>query len=305
MAHKHAHNHHHSHHHAHHHGHSGRIGLAFFLNAAFTIVELLGGWLTNSTAVMADAVHDLGDTLAIGLGWFLQTFSTKRADERYSYGYKRFSLLGAVINSAILIAGSILILIHAVPRLWAPEMPVVEGMFALAVLGVVVNGAAALGLRKNRSLNERVLSLHFVEDVLGWVAVLVVSIILWFYPLPILDPLLSIGFTLYILWRVVQTLREALGIFLQSVPDEAMLSAIKQDLLALSPVNNVHHLHLWSLDGTHHVLTAHLNLNEEVDTVSLVQLKSEVEARLSQYPLAHTTIEIELACETCRDETRA
>lgn len=292
--------HHHNHSHLHAHG-SRRIGLAFFLNASFTVIELIGGWLTNSTAIMADAVHDLGDTLAIGLGWLLQNFSKKKADERYSYGYRRFSLLGAAINAAILIAGSLLILSEAVPRLWAPEMPHVEGMVALAVLGVAVNGAAALGLRGGKTLNEQVLNLHFLEDVLGWVAVLIVSLILWFYPLPILDPLLSIGFTLFILWRVVQTLGQALRVFLQSVPDAKMLADIRNQLRDLAPVDDVHHLHLWSLDGEHHVLTAHLSLHQDLDAPRLRELKCDVEAQLAHYNLAHTTIAVEFPNENCRD----
>lgn len=293
--------HHHHHHGHHHHAGNSRIGLAFFLNASFTVIELVGGVLTNSTAILADAVHDLGDTLAIGLGWFLQKFSQKSADEKYSYGYKRFSLLGAVINAAILIAGSILILFEAIPRLWAPEMPVVEGMLGLAILGVIVNGAAAAGLSRNKSLNERVLNLHFIEDVLGWVAVLIVSLVLWVYPLPILDPLLSIAFTLFILWQVIQTIRQAVGIFLQSVPDQEMLADIRQRLTRLPPVSDVHHLHLWSLDGEHHVLTAHLNLREDLEAAALIDFKCKVETELARYPLAHTTIEIEYPGESCRD----
>lgn len=290
------------HHHSHQHELSNRrIGLAFFLNAAFTAIELVGGWLTNSTAIMADAVHDLGDTLAIGLGWLLQRYSTKAADEEYSYGYRRFSLLGAVINAAILISGSLLILMEAIPRLWAPEMPNVKGMLALAILGVIVNSLAALGLRGGKSLNEQVLNLHFLEDVLGWIAVLIVSLVLWFYPLPILDPLLSIGFTLFILWRVAQTIRQALRIFLQSVPDKALLTDIKSHLRSLPQVNDIHHLHLWSLDGEHHVLTAHLSLNQELDIPSLKNLKCEVESKLAHYGLAHTTIEVEFPNESCRD----
>ncbi len=295
---------HHHHHSDHAHGRSNgsrSIGIAFFLNASFTLIELVGGWLTNSTAIMADAIHDLGDTLSIGLGWYLQHFSEKSADEKYSYGYRRFSLLGAVINAAILIAGSILILVTAVPRLWAPEMPMVEGMLGLAVLGILVNGAAALSISKGKSLNERVLNLHIIEDVLGWVAVLLVSIVLWFYPLAILDPLLSIGFTAFILWGVVKAIQQALGIFLQSVPDPVMLGQIKQSLMALDPIANVHHLHLWSLDGEHHVLTAHLDLDRNLEVDALIQLKCEVQSQLAPHGLAHTTIEIEFVDETCRD----
>ncbi len=292
----------HSHHHHSHTDHTDqRIGLAFCLNAGFTVIEFIGGWLTNSTAIMADAVHDLGDTLAIGFGWGLQKVAQKSPDHKYSYGYKRFSLLGAIINAAVLIAGSVLILIESVPRLWHPEMPAAEGMLALAVLGVVVNGAAAFTTKQGKTLNERVLNLHFLEDVLGWVAVLIVSLVLLVYPLPILDPLLSLGFTGFILWRVVQTLRQAMAIFLQSVPEPGLATRIEASLMQLQSVTGIHHLHLWSLDGEHHVLTAHLTLDRDIPTDALIQLKCAVQAELGPYRLAHTTIEIEFPSESCRD----
>lgn len=293
------------HHHEHHPPAGSRIGVAFALNATFTLIELVGGWLTNSTAIMADAIHDLGDTFAIGVSWYLQKFSQREADARYSYGYRRFSLLGAVLTAAVLIAGSILILVEAVPRLWAPQMPVVEGMLALAVLGIVVNGMAAWRLSHGQSLNEKVLNLHFLEDVLGWVAVLLVSLVLWFFPLPVLDPLLSIGFTLFILWRVSQTLRQAMGVFLQSVPDATMLKDITQRLRALEHVSETHHVHLWSLDGEEHVLTAHVEVNQNLAADALVALKCRMENALADFPLAHTTIEIEMPDESCRDAQHA
>ena len=191
----------HSHSHSHQHGTDDRIGWAFFLNVTFTIIEFIGGWLTNSTAIMADAVHDLGDSLSIGFAWILSRFSNKAAPDKYSYGYRRLTLFGALVNGVVLVIGSIWVLFEAIPRLTNPEMPVVEGMLGLAILGVAVNGYAVFKLKAGETLNEKVLTWHLLEDVLGWVAVLIVSIVLLFVELPILDPLLSIGFTLFILFR--------------------------------------------------------------------------------------------------------
>lgn len=212
----------HNHPHHHHDGDeetaSKRIGWAFFLNVMFTIIEFIGGWLTNSTAIMADAVHDLGDSLSIGTAWLLNKLSRKDANQTFSYGYKRFSLLGALINGLVLTVGSVWILFEAIPRLSAPEMPQVEGMLLLAIFGVLVNGFAAFKLSKGKSLNERVLNWHLLEDVLGWVAVLIVSIVLLFVNWPILDPLLSIGFTIFILFNVVRNLKETLLCFYKPLP---------------------------------------------------------------------------------------
>jgi cobalt-zinc-cadmium efflux system protein len=299
---------HHHEHHASHHGHhhhidpsSTRIGWAFLLNFSFTIIEFIGGWLTNSTAIMADAVHDLGDSLSIGSAWYLQKMGNKQATQRFSYGFKRLSLMGAMINGVVLVSGSIWVLFAAVPRLFAPQMPHTEGMFLIALLGVAVNGFAAYKLSGGKTLNERILNWHLLEDVLGWVAVLIVSVVLMFVNLPILDPLLSIAFTLFILYNVVRNLRETTGLFLQGTPDDGVHSKIKETLLAIDPVGEVHHMHFWSLDGENHVLTAHLVLKQMLPPERLMAIKGEVAKRLDKYHLAHTTIEFEFPDEGCRD----
>jgi cobalt-zinc-cadmium efflux system protein len=291
----------HSHHH-HSHDSSKRMGWAFFLNVGFTIIEFIGGWLTNSTAIMADAVHDLGDSLSIGTAWCLNIMGAKQASQRFTYGYKRLSLLGALINALVMIGGSSWVLLEAVPRLFDPQMPNTEGMLALAILGVTVNGYAAFKLSAGKSLNERVLSWHMIEDVLGWLAVLIVSIVLMFVDWPILDPLLSIAFTLFILFNVLFSLRETVGLFLQATPDESVQQSIRQDLLALEQINDLHHLHFWSLDGEHHVLTVHLVLKSMLASAQLITLKTQIASQLADYQLAHTTIEFEFPDEACRDE---
>ncbi|SNY43699.1 cobalt-zinc-cadmium efflux system protein [Arsukibacterium tuosuense] len=283
---------------------SKRLALAFFLNVSFTIIEFIGGWLTNSTAIMADAVHDLGDSLSIGSAWLLNRLGQKSANSEFTYGYRRLSLFGALINGLILIGGSVWVLTEAIPRLANPVMPVTEGMLALALLGVAVNGFAAYRLSKGKTLNEKVLNWHLLEDVLGWVAVLIVAIILQFVDWPILDPLLSIGFTLFILVNVVRTLSATARLFLQAAPDKALQDQIQSTLQLIEGLDSVHHLHLWSLDGEHHVLTAHIVLNssENFDADSYAEMKHKIADALEQFELAHTTIELELTHENCRDE---
>lgn len=294
---------HHQHGHGHHHHHdaSSRIGWAFALNVGFTVIEFVGGMLTNSTAIMADAVHDLGDSLAIALAWILNEIGKKDSDHMFTYGYQRFSLMGAFFNSLVLIVGSIWVLSEAIPKLLHPEMPMAEGMFALAILGVAVNGYAAYKLSHGTSLNEKVLNWHLLEDVLGWLAVLIVSVVLLFVDWPILDPVLSIIFTLFILFNVVKTLRDTIHLFLQGTPDRGLVSKLHEVLTSCADVAEVHHLHLWSLDGEHHVLTAHVVVETPIDIPRQLGLKAEIAQALSAYKLAHTTIEIEFADEQCRD----
>lgn len=289
---------------------SRRIGWAFVLNVFFTIIEFIGGYLTNSTAIMADAVHDLGDSLSIGFAWLLSKLSQRNASKDFSYGYQRFSLMGALINGIVLIAGSIWIISVSIPRLVQPEMPDAQGMLWLAILGVVVNGYAAYKLSDGKTLNERVLNWHLMEDVLGWIAVFIVAITLMFIDLPILDPLLSIGFTVFILFNVLKNLKLSIRLFLQASPDKDIQGKIHQALISLVHIQEIHHFHLWSLDGEQHVLTAHLvldnTLNDKLTTkttvTTLIEIKAEISTRLKPYNLAHTTIEFEFSDEVCRDE---
>ncbi|PWW33652.1 cobalt-zinc-cadmium efflux system protein, partial [Idiomarina loihiensis] len=251
----------------HHHNHdhskdmpSNRLGWAFLLNFVFTIIEFIGGFLTNSTAILADAVHDLGDSLSLGLAWILNKLGKKQANQHFTYGYKRLNLAGAFINAVVLIAGSAWVLVEAIPRLWNPQMPVADGMIALAVVGITVNGFAAYKLSEGKTLNERVINWHLLEDVLGWVAVLIVGIVLLFVDWPILDPLLSIGFTMFILVNVLRNLWATLKLFIQATPDKETYRQVADTLLELPHVADLHHLHFWSLDGEEHVLTVHLVL---------------------------------------------
>ena len=279
---------------------SEKIGWAFFLNFGFTIIEFIGGWLTNSTAIMADAVHDLGDTISIGSAWVLNKLGHKKANHQFTYGYKRLSLFGALINAIVLIIGSIWILGEAIPRLFDPQMPETEGMMLLAVLGIVVNGTAAYKLHDGHTLNEKVLNWHLLEDALGWVAVFIVALVMQFVDWPILDPLLSVLFTLFILVNVLRHGTETLRLFFQASPSSPAVEEVEQQLLKLSQVKEVHQLHIWSLDGEDHVATAHL-VSYCTSAADYNALKAQVAEALQPFGFANTTIEVELAEETCRD----
>lgn len=281
---------------------SERIGWAFFLNVGFTIIEFIGGVLTNSTAIMADAVHDLGDSLSIGLAWILAKLGKKPASSSFSYGYKRLSLLGSLINGIVLIAGSGWVLYQSVPRLFNPEMPVTEGMLALSIFGIAVNGFAAFKLSKGKTLNEKVLNWHLLEDVLGWVAVFIVSVVLMFVEWPILDPILAIGFTLFILMNVFRNVGATVKLFLQAVPDKVIAEKIEDKLKSIPECKHIHHLHLWSLDGESHVLTVHIELEADVSLEGQRILKRRLSNSLAEFELSHTTVEFEFYDEPCRDE---
>lgn len=276
------------------------LRLAFFLNLAFTLIEIAGGLWTNSIAILSDALHDLGDSAALGMAWYLNTYSKKAPDDTFSYGYRRFSLLGALINTVVLIGGSLWILANAVPRILAPETTNASGMIAFALVGIVVNGLAAYRLRGNQTLNAQVAGWHLLEDVLGWVAVLIVSLILLFTDWYILDPILSVLITLYILVSMVGKLRQTARLFLQATPDDVNLPTLKRQILEMELVQEVHHAHIWSLDGEHHVFSAHIVVPPETSKEAASRLKRQIAEQIKTAVFEHITLEIEFGEKDCR-----
>ncbi len=289
-----------AHHHNHEHPSSGKnLRTAFFLNLGFTVFELIGGYYVNSVAIISDAVHDLGDSISLGTAWYLDTKSKQHPTRRFSFGYRRFSLLGALINSLILIAGSVFVITEAVERLISPEYADPTGMLLFAIVGVSVNGYAAWKMSSGKTLNERVVSWHLLEDVLGWFAILVVAIILHFWEFPYLDPALSLAIALFILWNVVKRLKETLMVFLQSQPEDVDRDKIEAELLELKQVNSIHHTHIWSLDGEHHVFSTHLKLGKISGLAEMLRIKNQVKEVLRKYDFEHVTIETEIEEEHC------
>jgi cobalt-zinc-cadmium efflux system protein len=291
----------HQHNHGHHHT-TGNIKVAFFLNLAFTIIEFIGGFYTNSLAIMSDAVHDLGDSLSLGLSWYFQKVSNKKATTNFSYGFARFSLLGAIINSVVLTVGSIFIISEAIPRIISPEDSDAVGMMWFAILGIIVNGVAVLKLKSGTSINERVVALHLLEDVLGWVAVLIASIVMQFWDLPILDPILSLLIAGYVLFNVFKNIKESFTIILQGVPGKISTKEIETTLVALDEVEAMHDCHIWTLDGEFHVASLHIVLKDPSDNSpeKSKEIKKKIRKLLhDRFSLEHITLELETTEEDC------
>ncbi len=278
---------------------TGNLRVAFWLNLSFALVELVGGWWTGSLAILSDALHDLGDSISLALAWRLARFGERASDYRYSYGYRRFTMLGALANIAILAGGSVWVLSEAIPRLWQPVQPDARGMLLLALLGIAANGAAMLRLKHERSLNARTAAIHLLEDVLGWAAVLLVSLVLLFADLPILDPALSIIVSGFVLVSAGRYLYRAGRLLLQGVPQGIDLPALDQRLASIPGVVGAHHTHFWSLDGEHHVFSAHLVVLADTPPAEAIAIKCAAREALHGLDIEHSTIEIEWEGETC------
>lgn len=292
-----------SHGHSHNHSHTTEnIKVAFWLNLFFTIVEIVGGFYTNSIAIISDALHDLGDSFSLGLAWYFQNLSQRGRDRKFSYGYGRFSTLAAMVNSFILLLGSIFILSEAIPRIFKPEATSANGMIWLAILGLLVNGAAAYKLARGSSLNEKTVRLHLLEDVLGWAAVLVGAIVMKFTGYTVLDPIMSIGITLWVLYNVYRNLRSGMKVFLQGVPENDAIPKIEELVNSQPGVVDTHDIHIWSLDGEYIVLTLHVVMGTELSTEQRVALKHRLKNMLVEKGYNHVTLEMEIPNEECGQE---
>ena len=269
-----------------------RVRFATFLNVTFTIIEVFGGFWTNSLAIFSDALHDLGDSIALLISWYFERRSRKSPDINRTFGYQRLSLFSAFFSASILIVGSIIIIYQAIPRLFNPEFVNSSGMIGIAIVGILFNGAGFFLLKKGQSLNEEVLSWHLLEDVIGWIGILVGGTVIYFFNIYILDPIMTIGLTAFILFNVAKSLKEAFNILLQGVPRHINLDKVKKDLSSIKGVIGVHDVHVWSLEGETDILTAHVVMDDEM-------LKTPDETRiaikelLKKHHIEHSTIEME------------
>lgn len=281
-------------HHHHHHSHdlsSRNTRIVFFLNAVFAVIEFIFGGLFSSRAIISDAIHDTGDALSIGLAWIFQKMSTREANQRFTFGYQRFSLLGAVITSVVLIVGSFFIILESIPSVFNPTPVYYQGMFFLAVFAIAVKLYCMRLMSEGETQNEKMLNLHMLEDVFGWVAVLVVSIVLFFTDWYILDPLLSIGIGIYILYEAIPMFIDTIHIFLEASPSDIDLEKLENQILSIETVNDLSHLHVWSFDGEENVLTVTILTSSE-DSAVHGKIRDEIRQILFPHHITHSTIEI-------------
>jgi len=283
----------HDHHHHHINQDSKNILIAFFLNFVFAIIEFIGGYYTNSLAIYSDALHDLGDSLALLFAYFAEKLSHKKPDEKYTFGYRRFSVLAAFINAMILMTGSLFVVYHAILRLKNPEIVKPEGMLILAFLGILVNSIAAFRLSKSSGLNQKMVMYHLLEDILGWVGVLIVSVVIFFKPIYELDAILSILISIIIFRGVYKNVIKMGTIFLQKFPSHLELEKIENEITFLKEVLSVHSIKGWSIDESSSYLSFHVEVPKMTTIENIDLLKDEIKTILSKYNISNSTIEFE------------
>ncbi|MBR4159401.1 MAG: cation transporter [Spirochaetia bacterium] len=271
------------------------ILIAFILNLSFSIFEFFGGIFVNSVAILSDSLHDMGDALSIGISYFLEKKSKKKADDKYTYGYIRYSVLGGIITTTILLVGSVLVIIGSVRRLINPVEINYSCMIVFAIIGVVLNLIAAYVTREGDSINQKAVNLHMLEDVLGWIVVLIGAIIMNFTDIHMIDPLMSIGVALFILVNALKNLKTVLDLFLEKAPSDINISGLREHLLKIEGVEDIHHIHVWSIDGYSNYATMHIVTRAE----DIQGIKHMIRDELCEHNICHAVLETE--SEICDD----
>jgi cobalt-zinc-cadmium efflux system protein len=267
------------------------------LNFLFSVFEFFGGMVTGSVAIISDAVHDFGDAASIGISYFLEKKSKRQPDGRYTYGYARYSVMGGFITTLILLVGSVIVIYNAIGRMITPRQINYDGMIVLAIVGVFVNFFAAFFTREGDSLNQKAVNLHMLEDVLGWAVVLAGAIVMRFTDFSLIDPVMSIGVSLFILINAIKNLKEAAEVFLEKTPGNMDAEELKEHIEKIDGVMDVHHIHVWSLDVGKHLATMHIVTDREPYPV-----KEAVREELRGHGIGHVTVEIETTAEHCREK---
>ena len=272
------------------------ILIALILNLSFSIFEFVGGIVTGSVAIISDAVHDMGDAVSIGISYVLEKKSRRQPDETYTYGYARYSVIGSVITTGILLLGSVGVIYNAICRIIQPTPIHYNGMIVFAVVGVCVNLSAAFFTREGDSLNQKAVNLHMLEDVLGWAVVLMGAIVMRFTDFVLIDPIMSIGVAVFILVNAIRNLQEAMDLFLEKTPHGMDVKEIEAHVAGIDGVLDIHHIHIWSMDGQSNYATMHIVTNSDPH-----EMKAKIREELLEHGIGHATLELETQGEHCHE----
>lgn len=277
-----------NHNHEHHKKATGNLLFVFILNIVFNVIVIFGGLITNSVAILADCLHDLSDTISIGLAWVLERISQKDPNKNYTYGYQRFSILGAVITSIFVIIVSVVVVYESCSRLFCPVEPEAGWMLLVAIVGIIFKGVSVFKLHGGETINEKVISFHILSDVLGWIAILIISIILMFWDVSFLDPLVSLIIAIWLLYNMGKLLHRSVCVLLQKSPKNIDVVEIESQIENLNHIESIIDIHLWSLDGIDSILTLKINID---DVNNGDKVKKEIYTIASKYHIVDTTVE--------------
>jgi len=290
----------HSKKHSHNHNHSDKtipkLWFTLFLNLGITIAQLIGGVLSNSMALISDAVHNLSDTGSLGVSLVARKVANKKANKEMTFGYRRADIIGAFINLIILVAVSLFLIKEGIERFISPEE--IDGtiMFWVALAGLVGNVLSVIILHSDskESLNIKSATIHLFWDAMASLAVIIGGVLILLYDLFIIDPILTIAIALYIMYTSYGLLKETLSILMEATPADIDIHAIKKELEKVQFVQDIHHIHVWKMDENETMMECHA-LIPESESNNLESIKSDIKQVLSDsFDITHSAIEFEL-----------
>jgi cobalt-zinc-cadmium efflux system protein len=289
----------HNHHHSPRYSSEKKMIGASLLNLLITIAEIIGGLVSNSIALLSDAVHNLGDTIAIVLAYIANRISRKGATERKTFGYKRIEILAALLNALVLVVITIFLFIEAYHRLFNPEP--VKGliMFSVALVGLLANLVAVFLLKHDskHNLNIRAAYLHLLGDTISSVAVIIGSVLIYFFQVYWIDPVVTFLVGIYIFKEAFLVLKEAVDILMQGTPSGIDLQEVVIELEKHQEINNIHHVHAWKLDDFNIHFECHADLNKDLPLSHADSIRAEIERLLlNKFAISHVTIQFEYNC---------
>lgn len=274
--------------HHHHKKASENLAFVFFMNLTFNIIVIIGGLATNSMAILADCIHDMSDTISMAIAWILEKIAQKDSTDKYSYGYQRFSILGAVITSVFVIVMAFFILSESIPRLFAPQEVDAGGMLIVALIGLVFKSISVYRLHDGETFNEKAILYHLLGDIFEWVAILILSVLIIFWDVSFLDPFVSIGIALWLIFNLGRTLLKSIQVLLQKTPDNFDVNQFRSEILNVEDVLEIDDFHVWSLDGIDSVLTLKIKTEKDCD---YLKIKKEIYEISNKYHVIDITVE--------------
>lgn len=295
----------HNHNHDHdHHSHSEKLSgqkllWVTLLNLSITIVQIVGGLISNSLSLLSDAIHNLGDSSAIFIAFLAGKASRKKPDERRTFGYKRVEILAALLNAIVLISICIFLFYEAYKRFQNPEPIQGKLMMIVAVFGLLANLVSVLVLEKDKdhSLNVKAAYMHLLGDTLSSVAVIIGGVAIWLFNIYWIDPLITVLVGIYIVWHTWEIVQQTIDILMQSTPEGINLQELKVKVENVEGIENIHHVHVWKLDDTQIHLEAHVNLVHDVTMTEMMAIQNDVENVLkNDFGIGHVTLQMGFNC---------
>jgi len=291
------------HHHQHEYSSNRSLLIATGLNVLITIVQVIGGLLANSLALLSDALHNLGDTLAILLAYVAGRISKRQSNKHKTFGYKRIEILAAFFNALVLIGISIFLVYEAIIRFSEPEP--IKGllMLIIASAGLLFNLLAVLILKKHSgsSLNIRSAYLHLLGDTLSSFAVIIGGILIYFFEIYWVDPAITILISIYIVKETWHVFLDSSNILMQAIPEGMNIDEIINELSQIKGIRNIHHVHLWSLSDKEFHFECHADMEEDLKLSDTAAIKLQMEEVLrNNFKIGHLTVQFEY--DTCDDK---